>query len=220
MEPVIIDHDNPKYREVWRRLGEGHCWNGAFYYSKEIGSNIIPAVKTDRNWVTVNIPNLGVDHAIVFMHNNTRPDLYDWLSQYEDLVLVCGIPETVDKVAHLGKAIYLPLSVDVDYVRSFRVPECERDINTAFAGRQAKRAGIKFPLGTVNLESMPRHELLKRLAKCHDVYGVGRVAIEAKILGCNILPYDPRFPDPSRWKIVDNEEAAAMLQKELERIDG
>lgn len=220
MKPIIIDHDNPKYREVWRQLGKNHCWNGAFYYSHEIVKNIIPAVKTDRNWVTINIPNLGADHAIVFIHSNTRPDIYDWLKQYEDLILVCGIPETIEKVAHLGKAIYLPLSVDVPYVEIFRIPETDRYINTAFAGRQAKRSGVKLPLGTVFLESMPRPALLERLARCQDVYAVGRTAIEARILGCNILPYDKRFPDPERWKIVDNSEAAVILQKELERIDG
>ena len=219
MKQVIIDHDHPKYRAQLEKL-ERHCrWNGAFYYSKEIVRNIIPAVETDRSWVTINIPEVATDHSIVFIHNNLNPERYDWLSQYEDLVLVCGIPETVSKVAHLGKAIYLPISVDVKYVERFRVPEHEREMNTAFAGRPSKRIGANLPRGTVLLERMPRQELLRKMAKCHDVYAVGRTAIEAKILGCTVLPYDPRFPDPARWKIFDNKDAARLLQKQLDEID-
>ena len=220
MEPIIIDHNHPKYRAVWEEMSENNRWNGAFFYSKEIVKNIIPAVKTDRNWVTVNIPGLGADHAIVFMHSNLKPELYEWLKDYDDLILVCGIPETVPKVEHLGKAIYLPLSVDVEYVSQFKVPECEREMNRAFVGRPSKRIGVSFPRGTIYLERMSRPRLLSNVAKCQEVYAVGRAAIEAKILGCDILPYDPRFPDPERWKILDNAEAAQILQKQLDEIDG
>ena len=66
---------------------------------------------------------------------------------------------------------------------------------------------------------MEHEELLKEMAKYKNVYAVGRTAIEAKILGCNILPYDPRFKDPSIWKVVDTMEAVSLLQKELDEID-
>lgn len=220
MERQIIDHTHPAYIEKRGRLSRSNGWNGAYYYSQEIVKNIIPAVKTDRSWVTVNVEGVGTDHAVVFVHNNLHPEHYDWLNQYDDLVLICGIPETVEKVAHLGKAVYLPLSVDVGYVEKFRAPEHERELNRAFVGRPSKRKGVKFPRGTVILEGMPRDQLLRKMAKCHDVYAVGRTAIEAKVLGCEILPYDPRFPDPERWKIVDNAEAAATLQRLLNEIDG
>ena len=63
-------------------------------------------------------------------------------------------------------------------------------------------------------------ELLKMMAKFRKVYAVGRTAIEAKVLGCEVLPYDPRFPRPERWKILDNKDAAGILQMQIDQIDG
>ena len=51
------------------------------------------------------------------------------------------------------------------------------------------------------------------------VYAVGRCALEAKILGCEILPYDSRYPDPSVWVVLDNSEVIPMLQKELDKLE-
>lgn len=213
---MIIDHDHPQYRAKWRRCG-GNRWNGAFYYSKEIVENIIPLIVTDRNWMTVNVPNVGAEHSIVFIHNNLHPEYYDWLKRYDDLILVCGIGDTAKNMGHLGKAIYLPLSVDVEYVKQFRR---EKTKDTAFVGRQPKRRGVAFPKGTDIIEGMRREQLLERMAEYEKVYAVGRTAIEAKILGCKVLPYDERFPDPRRWRIVDNKDAAAILQEKLNKIDG
>ena len=98
---VIIDHNNAVYQAKRDSIGDGR-YNGAYYYSEEIVSKIIPNVDTDRNWVTVNVPGVGADHAIVFIHNNKKPQNYEWLSQYKDLILVCGVPQTVPKVEHLG----------------------------------------------------------------------------------------------------------------------
>lgn len=213
---MIINHDHPKYRRKWNGIGAGK-YNGAFYYSKEICKNIIPNVKTDRNWITIHIPGVGCDHAIMFIHNNLHPEYYDWLSDYKDLVLVCGIPETVPKVAHLGKAIYLPLSVDVSYVEQFKVSEKTKD--TACVGRQSKLNQSDLPKDIDWLCGMKRQQLLPRLAQYRKVYAVGKCAIEAKILGCEILPYDSRFPDTDRWQILDNKEAAVILQRKLNEID-
>lgn len=191
-------------------------FNGAFFYSKEIVKNIIPMVTTDRSWITINAPGVGCDHAIVFVHNNLHPEHYDWLRQYEDLVLVCGIPETIEKVQHLGKAIYLPLSIDVENVIQYACPKKKK---AAFVGRRAKRKGIILPDGVDIIEGLPRTKLLPAMAEYEEVYAVGRTAIEAKALGCKVLPYDPRFPDPSRWCVLDNKKAASILQKKLDEID-
>ena len=220
---MIIDHTHHLYVDRWQHTGVNK-FNGAYYYSREIVKNIIPNVKTDRNWITVNIPvnnvvpqfdYVGCSHSIVFIHNNLHPENYEWLKKYDDLVLVCGIPETVEKVSHLGKAIYLPLSVDVDYVRQFSKPKRKE---VAFVGRPSKRGGYDFPDGTVYLEGMPREELLSAMAEFRDVFTVGRTAVEARILRCNVLAYDRRFPDPDRWKILDNLDAAKILQKKLDAI--
>ena len=212
---MLIDHNHPLYLQR-RALSGDNKWNGAYYYSKEIVDNIIPLVKTDRNWITVNVPDHGYDHSIVFIHNNLYPELYSWLSAHEDLILVCGISETCSKVSHLGMPICLPLSVDVGYVEQFR---SEKIYETAFVGRWPKRKGITFPEGTHIIENLPRVEILKLMAKFRKVYAVGRTAIEAKILGCEVLPYDPRFPDPDRWRILDNRDAAGILQKQVDEID-
>lgn len=185
--------------------------------------NIIPNVETDRNWITVNLPGYGAEHSVLFVHNNLRPENYDWIKTYgfKDIVLVCGMKETVEKVAHLGKAIYLPLNIDVEYVEQFKVEEKTKDV--AFVGRPAKRnniEGIELPEGIDILEGMKRQDMLPKMAKYKSVYAVGRCALEAKVLGCRIRKYDPRYPKTSIWKVVDNREAAEMLQKMLNEIDG
>ena len=212
---MIIDHNNSFYRLVWQNSGNDK-YNGAFYYSKEIVKNIIPNVETDRNWVTLNIKNLCYDHSIVFIHNNLHPERYDWLKRFNDLILVCGVPDTVKKVSHLGKAIYLPLSVDTKYLDQFKRP---KDKDTAYVGRENKRQGITLPPGTIYLENLDRHILLGEVARFKKVYGVGRVAIEARYLGAEILPYDPRYPDVELWQVLDNLDAAKMLQEAINGID-
>ena len=217
VKKMIIDHRNSMYR--YKRAAAGNNkHNGAYYYSCEIVKNIIPNVKTDRNWITVNVQGVGCDHAIVFIHNNLHPENYEWLRRYKDLILVCGIPETVDKVKHLGKAIYLPLSVDVEYVKQFAVKDKTKD--TAFVGRKSKARDKNLPEGIDYLTNLPRNDLLSQMAQYKTVYAVGRCAIEAKILKCKLKAYDPRFPKVSRWKILDNKDAAKMLQEMIDGIDG
>lgn len=189
-------------------------YNGAYYYSKEIRELLIPKIKTDRNWVTINIKGFAADHSIVFIHNNLHVDHYDWLSKYHDLVSVVGVPETASKVAHLGKTIYLPLPIDKAFVERFKAPH-DRDI--CYAGRSTKFRGLKVNGDPIC--DLPREEMLAKIAHYKKCYAVGRTAIEARILGCEILPYDPRFPDPSIWQPFTYEQAAVCLQKELDMID-
>ena len=214
MSRIIASHDMPEYRKMYANSAHQ---NGAYWYSVEICENIIPLVDTWRPWVTINVRGKCADHAIVFIHNNMNPGLYAWLSEYRDLVLVCGVPSTCEKVAHLGKAIYLPLSIDTEYVSQFgNVP---KNVEYAFVGRRGKARGAKFARGTQILANMDRDTLLHNMAKCRKVYAVGRCALEAKCLGAEILPYDERFPDPELWQVIDNRDAAKMLQKELDEID-
>lgn len=216
---MIIDHNNRLYQKRWKIIGKNR-YNGAFYYSKEIVRNIIPLVDTDRNWITVNIPGQGCDHSIVFIHNNLHPENYEWLKQYKDVVLVCGIKETIEKVNHIGKAIYLPLSIDTEYVKQFKLPKDKRS-GVAFVGRPAKRTmdGITLPDRIKTIEGTPRASLLMQMAQLESAYCVGRTALEAKALGVKVLPYDERFPKVSVWKVLDNKDAAKILQEELDKID-
>lgn len=213
---MIVSHNNRKYRMKWNICGDNK-WNGAFYYSKEIIKNIKPLIETDRSWITVNIRGEACDHALVFVHNNKQPENYEWLKQYKDLVLVCGIEETCEKLKHLGTTIHLPLSIDVEDVKQYAAEE--KDRGACFAGRAPKRRDLYLPEGIDFLEGMPRTRFLKELARYKEVYAVGRTAIEAKALGCKIKAYDPRFPDPKIWKVLDNKDAAKILQEELDKID-
>ena len=218
---MIIDHTHPLYAAKLRTLGEDK-YNGAYYYSKEIVKNIIPNVKTDRNWVTIRIANYKdhPDHSIVFIHNNRNPNYYEYLRNYKDCILVCGLPSTRDNVSFFGKAIYLPLSVDVEQVKKYRVKEKTKE--AAFAGRKVKLAyaTTQMPKDVDILAGMSQSKLLREMAKYKKIYATGRTAIQAKILGCEIGVMDVRFRDPSVWKVVDNLEAAKMLQKMLNEIDG
>ena len=210
---MIINHNYPKYK-MTRALSGTNKYNGAYYYSLEICDRIIPNVETDYNWITVNM-GIGCGHSIVFIHNNLHPESYDWLKQYKDLILVCGIPETAEKMKYLGKTIYLPLSINVSEVEQYK---CEKTKETAFAGRKSKRKDKYLGKGVDYLEGIPREALLSRMAEYRNIYAVGRTAIEAACLGCKILPYDDRFPDPNIWKVIDNLEAAKMLQEELNKL--
>ena len=212
---MIIDHNDPAYLEKFFGASKANRFNGAYYYSVELVENIIPLIKTDRHWVTINAKK-AFDHSIVFIHNNLHPQNYNYLTAYKDLVLVCGVPETCNNVAHLGKTIYLPLSVDVEYVKQFKR---EKTKDCAFAGRPKKYEWGQLPPHCDILTGLPREILLPKMAEYEKICAVGRTAIEARILGCEIIPYDPRFPNPSIWKILDNKEAAKMLQEMLDEID-
>lgn len=211
-----ITHEHNAYKLKWMNAGSAR-YNGAYYYSQEIVKNIIPNVVTDRSWITVNVSGVGCDHSIVFIHNNKHPDRYEWLKRYKDIILVCGVPDTVEKVQHIGKAIYLPLSIDVEYVKQFRT---EKTKDTAYIGRQSKRRNIKLPEGIDYIENIERPLLLKQMAQYDTVYAVGRTAIEAKVLKCKLKAYDERYPKVSLWKPLDNHKAAEMLQDMLNEIDG
>lgn len=219
---MIVGARNSLYAKV-RMFAGVDRFNGAYYYAKEIEDNIAPLVDTDRNWFLIN--SLGYipchPHTIVFIHNNLEPERYDWLAGIDDLVLVCGVPETCDKVKHLGKAIYLPLSVDVKYVEGFKRFRPKNKLKeVAFVGRRNKLKLGHIPEGTNIITDMSRPNILRAMAKYKKVYAVGRTAIEAKILGCEVLPYDDRFPDPSIWDVIDNKTAAKILQSQLDLIDG
>jgi hypothetical protein len=217
---MIIDHTHPLYVAKLRTLGEDK-YNGAYYYSKEIVKNIIPNVKTDRNWVTIRLANYKEhpDHCIVFIHNNRNPNYYEYLKDYKDCILVCGLPSTRDNVSFFGKAIYLPLSVDVEQVKKYRVKEKTKE--AAFAGRKVKLAYTtsQMPKNVDILAGMPQSKLLREMAKYKKIYATGRTAIQAKILGCEVGVMDTRFQDPSIWKVLDNKDAAKMLQEMLDEID-
>ena len=210
---TIIDHTHPAYIRARDRIGKSR-WNGAYYYSKEICEFIIPKIETDRNWITINIhkEQVGCDHAIVIIHNHFHPERYEWLKKYDDLILVCAAEQDMEELGHLGKTIFLPLSIDVEYVRQFIRPKT-REIG--YAGRLEKKG--KLPPEADIISKMERKEFLSTLATYRKVYCVDRVELEAKVLGCEVLHNN--IPSFAPEEVIDIRDAAVMLQKALEEID-
>ena len=214
---MILSHESPIYQKQRAKLGPSFH-NGAYYYSKDIVENIIPLVKTDRNWITIMIDKQCMDHSIYFLHNNLYTYKYNFIKNYDDVIVVAGTPETAYRCRNLGRGcIYLPLSVDVEHVKSLAVKRKTKDV--CYAGRAFKIYSENVPAGVDKLCNMEHDKLLHEMSKYKRVYAVGRTAIEAKVLGCEVLPYDPRFPDPSVWQILDNKDAAKILQEELDKYD-
>ena len=206
---MIISHLDKDYRPP--------CENGAHIYSELICKYIIPNVKTERNWVTINV-NKCLDNSIVFIHSNINTaKKYAYLKDYKNLILVCSQPSTCRAVENFGKAIYLPLGVDINYVKCF---SNIHDKEICYAGRRTKNGCDELARRRVEfLSDIPHEELLRRMAHYRYVYAVGLTAIEAKILGCNVLPYDSRYPDPSVWVVRDIKQNAAILQKLIDKLD-
>ena len=218
---MIIDHTHPLYVKKRNNMTQDGKYNGAYYYSKEIVKNIIPNVKTDRNWITIRLPEMTEhpDHSIIFIHNNRNPNYYSYLRDYKDCILVCGLPHTAENLRFFGKSIYLPLSIDVEMVKKYRVKNKTKEI--AYAGRKLKLnyTNNRVPKDTPVLSGMSQSQLLREMAKYKKIYASGRTAMQAKVLGCEVLPHETNFPDSRFWKVVDNSEAAKMLQKLIDEID-
>ena len=220
---TIISTNNPSYQLIRQNFKNG-MHNGAYYYSQEIVKNIIPYVKTTRNWDTLGMRGVGsLDHSIVFLHHGINHDkVYNWLNYYEDQILVCSTYETLDWAKSKGKkAIFLPLSIDVEYVKQFRTKKTKR---ACYAGNRwaFKREDedknipsyVDFPPKDIS-----REEMLKFIAEYRELYAIGRCALEGLVLGCKIKPFFHKYMNPDYWKILDNKEAAKMLQEMLDEID-
>ena len=222
----IIDTSSPNYIAFRKAFcpGENGAHNGAYYYSKEIVKNIIPNVTTWRPWDTLGMrPTRSMDHAIVFLHHCRSWDkVYKWLDRYKDQVFVCSTRPTYEwAISKRKKAIFLPLSIDVEYVKQFRA---EKTKGACYAGNRwaFKREdedknipdNVDFPPA-----NLPREELLKFIAQYKELYAIGRCALEGLVLGCKIKPFYHVYPDPGYWNVLDNIDAAKILQQELCRLD-
>lgn len=211
---MIFSHESPEYRDSLRTRNHNH---GAYWYSVEICEHFIPAIETDRNWVTIGYDGMCFDHSIVFAHSNLYPHVYQYLEPFDDLILVCSWPQQMEAVRQWGNPVLLPMSVDIGYVKQFRR---EKDRDICFAGRMEKCTdALRNTPGLDFIAEVERERFLTELARYERVYAIDRVAIEAKILGCEVLPYDRRFPDPGYWKVIDSREAAVMLQDILDEVD-
>lgn len=213
---MIIDHTNRFYTNILP--------NGALIYSMNIVKNIIPKVQTKRNWVTIDCKQC-MDNAIVFIHSNLDFDRYEFLRKYKNLVLVASQNYTVQELRRrkLGDhVIYLPLSVDTKELRKYKNLKPHYRGGTCYAGRPDKPYvdGLRLQGNIDMLCGLTHLDMLKRLNNYQYCYAVGITAIEAKFMGCTLLPFDKRYPDIRVWKILAPSEAAKILQKKLNKIDG
>lgn len=204
-----ITHESPYYTNI--------IPNGALMYSINIVKYFIPNIKTKRPWITIKT-NQCYDHAIVFIHSNVDVETrYEYLSKYKDLILICSQKSTMYKARKFGTAIYLPLSIDVEYTKQFR---CPKDKDTCYAGRKGKIGSERLKNYNIDyLQNLSHIAMLTRLAHYKNVYAVGLTALEAKCLGCRVLQYDPRYPDTRVWKVRDCKEMIPILQEKLNRYE-
>lgn len=211
------------YRRKMFPTGRG-AYNGAYFYSKEIVKNIIPNVRTSRSWDTLGMKACGsTEHAIVFIHHCVNWDrVYGWLDKYKDHIYVVSTYPTYEWfVEHGKKTILLPLSIDTAYVSQFK---SEKTKKACYAGNRwaFKREDedknipsyVDFPP-----KNLPREKLLKFIAQYEELYAIGRCALEGMVLGCKIRPFYRAYPDPSYWKVLDNEDAATLLQRALNMVE-
>lgn len=206
---MVISHKNKEYTYP--------CENGAHIYSQLICKYFVPNIITNRNWVTINCGK-AVDNSIVFIHSNLNTEKkYAYLKDYKNLILVCSQKSTCKAVENLGKTLYLPLSIDLEYINSFRCNT--KDRQCCYAGRKGKCGMDSLPKQIDYLYDISHEELLSRMAHYLYVYAVGLTALEAKALGCNVLPYDQRFPDPSVWVVKDIKQMIAEFQKALDNLE-
>jgi hypothetical protein len=217
---MIIDHDHPEYAAIRKKCGNGK-YNGCYYYSKEIVKNIIPNVKTWRGWNTVGRELSGMcDHMIVFLHDNSTPWNYAWLKKYKDLVLVCSSKYTLNSVFYSGHTVLLPMSIDTEYVKQFRTQKTK---DTCFVGNVWVRRSLTNPSAIPDnvdfFSSLPRERLLKEVAKYKRAVAIDRCAQEVQVLGCELLPIETRY-HCDNFEVLDNRDAAKLLQNELNIIDG
>ena len=70
------------------------------------------------------------------------------------------------------------------------------------------------------LSSLPREELLRKLAQYKKAMAIDRCALEALTLGCELLSMECTYGCDKVDHVVDNREAAKILQEKLNEIDG
>ena len=218
---MIYDHNYKPWKRLHNKFikrNDGNQYNGAYYYSIEIVRNIIPRVRTDRDWWTITVKGHMTEHSIVFIHQNSAPEKMEWIKDYDDVILVCSLPQVAKALKKYARTIYIPLSVDVEEVKKYRTKKTK---DTAYIGRKQRLKEWeceKLPDGIDYIYRLPREKFLAKVAKYKTVYASERAAIEAKILGCKVEQYVKPLMDVE-FEIIDNKEAAKMLQKELDKID-
>lgn len=213
---MIFSHLNQEWKDTHVGIN-----NGAYWYSKELLENIVPKIKTDRNWVLINVDNQCKNHSIVFIHNNAHPESYYWLKDYEDLILICSQIKTLEIMISMFPqfhVVYIPLSIDTNYVSKFKVKRKTKEV--AYFGREVKCPDeIKNNPNIDKIFGKDREKILKEVAKYKKVYAIGRCALEAKCLNCKVISHKGEYIN-TKFDLLDNKEVIPLIQRICDEIDG
>lgn len=93
---MVIDRNNKAYRRKW-----GLAKNEPERKYSELISKAAAKIKTGRDFFTVNVRQ-AANRAVVVIHNITG---YEWLKQYDDLILVCKDDETAEQFEKYGHTV-------------------------------------------------------------------------------------------------------------------
>lgn len=212
---TIYSHLSPE----WINLNIPHT-NGAYWYSKELLERVIPKIKTKRDWVLINAEHQCSDHSIVFIHNNAHPERYEWLAPYKDLILVCSTNKTLETMIEMYPkyhCIFIPLSIDIDYVKQFKAKRKTKKV--CYYGRLEKCPEEIMEDDTIDkLGDGERDEMLKQVSKYKKVYAIGRCNLEAQALGCEVKSHQGEYEGVT-FELKDNTEIIPDLQRILNEID-
>lgn len=219
---IIYGTQTPKFTS-WRDKQTYGKENGAYYYSKEIEENILPELKLDMLFVTAGAVLYTTrelpDGTIVICHDNrsTRQSYGKLFGK--GMIWVCSKHSTVETLERYGeKAVYVPLSIDTEYVKQFKRKKTK---DTAYVGNAwaFKREYLNsLPIDIEQLSGMARVKLLKEMAKYKRVIAEGRCLMEAQVLGCKteVPKYDGH--ESVYVEALDNREAVKYWRRALQPI--
>lgn len=218
---IIQDHTTKEYLIAQSKLSAGK-FNGAYFYSKEIVESFIPNINTTYNWQTIN-HQTAPEHCIVFVHSNNALERYDYLLKYNDVILVCSTHNSLNQLKRKGhkKVIYVPLSIDTDYLDNFK-NDNEKNGTIATGNQWAftnetKKFFIKNNIK--HYHDIPREQLLTLMSNAETIYAIGRTAMEAIYLGANVIQPDKEYPVEKYTTYYKQEDAIRILQQEIDKYD-
>lgn len=185
---IIVGTQAERFK-AWHSTQGVTRFNGAYYYAQEIDNIILPKIDLNLFIVTVGatllLPYQVPNGAVIICHDNrTTRRSYGHLFS-KKILWVCSKQSTVDALKSYGeKAVYIPLSIDFDYVKKFKSKKTE---DAAFVGNPwgfKKDYLSSLPKDVKQLNGMARDTLLTEMSKYKRVIAEGRCLMEAQVLGC------------------------------------
>jgi hypothetical protein len=133
----IVGTNSAKYRSWQARIGAGRN-NGAYWYAREIEDIILPELSNLNLWINTVGSNFLSPRdipkgAVIVCHDNIKTvRTYRRLFKL-GVLWICSKQSVADTLIKNGeKAVYIPLSVDTEYVKQFKRKRRTKD--TAYVG--------------------------------------------------------------------------------------